>query len=187
MSADGGRQSRWEEARPQAPPLATEEPELAHIGGLHLDRGSVPPVDPGMSPARRSRQWRLRSLERSVPSIRQGFRDFLDDTGLPADEIQDLILAACEAVTNAVEHAQHPTEPFVDVSAVIDAGVVTIVVHDHGGWRQPQLSPFRGRGLAMMHVLADTTVNPRRGGSTVTMRNLTAAGQATSEDEEELA
>ena len=73
---------------------------------------------------RRRREWRLRSLGSSVPSLRWALCAFLADAGLPADELQDLILAACEAATNAVEHAQHPTEPFVDMSVEIEGGVV---------------------------------------------------------------
>jgi hypothetical protein len=60
------------------------------------------------------------------------------------------------------------------VSAEIEGGVVTIVVQAHGQWRQPELSPFRGRGMAMMRVLADTTVVSLPLGTTVTMRSLSA-------------
>ena len=64
--------------------------------------------------------------------MRRGLRVFLDDTGLGPDELYDLMLAACEAATNAIEHAQQPTEPYFDVLFEVDAGRVTIVVRDHG-------------------------------------------------------
>ena len=43
---------------------------------------------------------------------------------LPDDEIDDLVLAACEAAANAVEHAVHPTEHFFDLTAETEDGRV---------------------------------------------------------------
>jgi anti-sigma regulatory factor (Ser/Thr protein kinase) len=124
-----------------------------------------------LSPDGRRREWRLRTVESSVTALRRGLSAFLDTVGLSDDEFYDLILAVSEAATNAVEHAQHPTEPFFDVSAEVDDGRVTIVVHDHGRWLPPRSSLYRGRGLAMMRVLADTTVEAGTHGTTVTIRN----------------
>jgi anti-sigma regulatory factor (Ser/Thr protein kinase) len=145
---------------------------------VELGRRSEPPAGPSSatapwdsSPDGRRREWRLHSIESSVPSLRRGLSAFLDTIGLSDDEFYDLILAASEAATNAVEHAQHPTEPFFDVSAEVDDGRVTIVVHDHGRWLPPRSSLYRGRGLAMMRVLADTTVEAGTHGTTVTIRN----------------
>jgi hypothetical protein len=70
-----------------------------------------------------------------------------------------------------VKHVQHPRKPFFDVSTQIDGGAVTIVVQDHGQWRQPTSDAERGRGLAVMRALADTTVTTRAHGTTVTIRN----------------
>ena len=104
--------------------------------------------------------------------MRRGLRRFLQKkTALSNDAAEDLLLAASEAANNAVEHAQRPTEQFFDVSGDVDDGQVTVVVHDYGGW-QPQTSPSdRGRGLAMMDALADTTVTTDQDGTTVTMRS----------------
>ena len=125
----------------------------------------------GLSPDGRRCEWRLRSVDSAIPWMRRGLRAFIADTDLSEDEREDLVLAACEAGTNAVEHAQQPTEPFFDVFIEIADGLVTIVVRDHGQWQQPTSDPYRGRGLAMMHVLADTTVTTRTHGTTVTLRN----------------
>jgi anti-sigma regulatory factor (Ser/Thr protein kinase) len=103
--------------------------------------------------------------------MRRGLRAFLVDTGLPDDDLEDLVLAACEAASNAVEHAQQPTEPFFDAFVEIADGGVTIVIQDHGVWQQPTSDPYRGRGLAMMRVLADTTVSTASSGTTVTIRS----------------
>jgi anti-sigma regulatory factor (Ser/Thr protein kinase) len=128
-------------------------------------------VPSGSVPDGRRCQWHLRSVESAIPWLRRGLRAFLVDTGLPDDDSEDLVLAACEAATNAVEHAQHPTEPFFDALIEIAEGVITIVIRDHGLWQQPTSDPYRGRGLAMMRVLADTTVSTCTDGTTVTIRS----------------
>jgi anti-sigma regulatory factor (Ser/Thr protein kinase) len=141
--------------------------------------GTFPPVadsagtaaSSGSSPDARRCEWRFRSVESAIPWMRRGLRAFLADSGLPADEREDLILAACEAGTNAMEHAQQPTEPFFDACIEIADGLVTIVVRDHGQWQEPTSDPYRGRGLAMMHALADTTVSSCKDGTTVTLRH----------------
>lgn len=115
-------------------------------------------------------EWRLPSTELSVRSLRHGLRVFLDDTGLAPDDLFDLLLAACEAATNAIEHAQQPSEPFVDVLFEVEDGQVTIVVRDHGRWRDGPTGPHRGHGLPMMSALADTTVTSLPHGTMVTMR-----------------
>jgi anti-sigma regulatory factor (Ser/Thr protein kinase) len=116
--------------------------------------------------------------------MRRRLRAFLDDAGLSEDQLEDLVLAACEAATNAVEHARHPTEPFFDVCTEIADDEVTIVVRDHGQWRAPTSSPFRGHGLAMMRVLADTTVAARVDGTTVTIRHHRPGLEALAEGEQ---
>jgi anti-sigma regulatory factor (Ser/Thr protein kinase) len=118
-----------------------------------------------------SANWRFPSALTSVPQMRRGLRGFLYDSALSYDETEDLLLAASEAANNAVEHAQQPTEPFFDVSTEVDDGRVTIVIQDHGGWQQPTSTSDRGRGMAMMKALADTTVTTRLSGTTVTIRS----------------
>jgi anti-sigma regulatory factor (Ser/Thr protein kinase) len=117
--------------------------------------------------------------------MRWGLRAFLGDAGLSGDELEDLILAACEAASNALEHAQHSTEPFFDVATQVTDDVVTIVVHDHGQWRAQTSSPHRGRGLAMMSVLADTSVAVGDRGTTVTLRSHRIGAQSLAEGEGE--
>jgi anti-sigma regulatory factor (Ser/Thr protein kinase) len=110
-------------------------------------------------------------MESSIPALRRELCAFLGATGLSDDAFYDLILAVSEAASNAVDHPQHSTEPFFDVAAEIDGEAVTIVVQDHGRWLEPTPSSCRGRGLAMMRVLADTTVTAGTHGTMVTIRN----------------
>jgi anti-sigma regulatory factor (Ser/Thr protein kinase) len=115
--------------------------------------------------------WQFSSVLSSVGVMRRELRNFLDDTVLSDDEIEDLVLAASEAANNAIEHAQDPRDLYFDVSSEYDDGAVTIVISDHGRWREPTSPSDRGRGLAMMRALADTTVTARAHGTTVTIRN----------------
>jgi anti-sigma regulatory factor (Ser/Thr protein kinase) len=140
--------------------------------------GVGPVGHPALPAEGRHRQWRLPSIESAIPEIRRELRGFLDATELSDDESQDLVLAVCEAATNAVEHAQHPELPFFQVSAEIGLGVVIVEVRDHGRWLEPTPSPFRGRGLAMMRALSDTTVTVGTNGTTVTFRKYGSRIQA---------
>jgi anti-sigma regulatory factor (Ser/Thr protein kinase) len=115
--------------------------------------------------------WRVPSNELSVRAMRSRLRGVLDDSGFPDDELHDLFLAACEAASNAVEHAQDTTDPFVEVAVVLGPEQVTVVIRDHGRWREGPRSPHRGRGLAMMMMLADTTFSAGSQGTTVTLRS----------------
>nr|WP_275586442.1 ATP-binding protein [Geodermatophilus normandii] len=110
------------------------------------------------------------SLPDSVRGMRRDLHDVLDTTALSGDAVDDLVLAASEAANNAVEHAQRPKEPFFDVCVEVDCHAVTVTIRDHGTWRQPRVPTVRGRGLAMMDALAETTVTASVRGTTVTIR-----------------
>jgi anti-sigma regulatory factor (Ser/Thr protein kinase) len=115
------------------------------------------------------RDWRLPATESSVTVLRRGLIDFLDGADLSGDERYDLLLAVCEAASNAIEHARLPTEPFFDVLCQIGETRVTVVVRDHGQWSDEPPGADRGRGMAMMWMLADTRVAPSPQGTTVTI------------------
>jgi anti-sigma regulatory factor (Ser/Thr protein kinase) len=117
------------------------------------------------------RQWRWPSIPTSVRVMRLEVRAMLDMTGLPDDELEDLLLAAGEAGANAVEHALLPTLPFFDVLTEVGEHWARIVVQDHGRWRTPSSGGHRGRGLQMIGLLADATLTVGSRGTTVVLRN----------------
>jgi anti-sigma regulatory factor (Ser/Thr protein kinase) len=117
------------------------------------------------------REWRLPTTEHSVTVLRRGLTDFLDGAGLSEDERYDLLLAVCEAASNAIEHARNPAEPFFDVLTQIGEATVTIVVRDFGQWTDEPTGEHRGRGMAMMWMLAESTVVTGPHGTTVTIRS----------------
>ncbi len=129
------------------------------------------PVAPAASaPGPLTERWRLPSSPGAIPVLRRALRRLLADAGLGEDQAYDLLLAACEAATNAIEHAQHPTQPFVDVTAEASAAEVVIVVRDHGQWRERVPSMDRGRGSTLMSAVADISVVPGPEGTTVAIR-----------------
>jgi anti-sigma regulatory factor (Ser/Thr protein kinase) len=129
------------------------------------------------APTRRS-EWCLPSIESSLPFLRRQLTALLTTSGLSADDSYDLLLAVGEAASNAIEHAQDTPEPFFDVVAEIGPTTVVVTVRDHGQWLAPTVSAFRGRGLQMMRLLADTTVATSDSGTTVTIRALGAVAAA---------
>ena len=150
------------------PALASPPPQPASSaagsrpsGGTPHNRGSTGP----------RRHWRLPATVRSVTVLRRALEDFLRQAQLSDDERYDLLLVACEATSNAIEHARNPTEPFFEVLAEIGDTRVTLVVCDHGQWQDAPAGTDRGRGLQMMWLLADTTVAAGRHGTTVTIRS----------------
>jgi anti-sigma regulatory factor (Ser/Thr protein kinase) len=135
--------------------------------------GPWPPVStssPG-PPWWQRRQWRWPSVLTSVRAMRLELRPVLDLTGLPDDELDDLVMAAGEAAANAVEHSRLPALPFFDVCTEVGEHRARIVIQDHGRWRTPTTGGDRGRGLQMIGVLADATLTVGSRGTTVVLCN----------------
>jgi anti-sigma regulatory factor (Ser/Thr protein kinase) len=116
-------------------------------------------------------EWQLAAALSSVTALRWWLRAFLGQADLSIEEIENLLLAACEAATNAVEQAQELRELSFDVCTEIDYGAVTIVIQDCGLWRQRTSPGDRGRGLVLMRALANIIVTVSPSGTTVTIRN----------------
>jgi anti-sigma regulatory factor (Ser/Thr protein kinase) len=108
--------------------------------------------------------------------MRRALRPCLDGAGLLDEELEDVILAAGEAASDAAEHAQQPADPFFDVAAAIDDGVVTISVRDHGHWREPPPGPQGRWGLTMMRALGNTSADGEPHGTTVGVRARSSEG-----------
>jgi anti-sigma regulatory factor (Ser/Thr protein kinase) len=77
----------------------------------------------------------------------------------------DVLLAAGEALDNALEHGRPPV--VVEVSSD-GGGAVTVVVRDSGRWVGDGPAPSRGRGFPIMRALMDdVTVDTSDGTSIV--------------------
>jgi serine/threonine-protein kinase RsbW len=109
-------------------------------------------------------------------AVRRWLRSVLGDED--EDAVDNLTLAASEALENAAEHAYagHDEVGTMTLSAHRDDTAdraVVITVSDSGRWRAPADSTgYRGRGLALIGELTDThEVQPGPAGTTVTFRH----------------
>ncbi|MGC7099155.1 ATP-binding protein [Amycolatopsis lurida] len=89
--------------------------------------------------------------------LRVALARWLRGLGLADDPHDDVVLAAYEAMANVVDHAYAGPAGPLELHGHASAGTCTITVSDRGRWRRPRTvaGSFRGRGLGMMHELAD--------------------------------
>jgi anti-sigma regulatory factor (Ser/Thr protein kinase) len=91
--------------------------------------------------------------------------------GLGPERVDDLALAVGEALSNSIEHAYPTATGPIEIDGLVVETELRVEVHDHGDWRAPRAHPgWRGRGISMIHALADhAEVERRERGTTVTM------------------
>jgi len=109
-------------------------------------------------------------------AVRRWLRAELGDDD--EDTVDNLTLAASEALENAAEHAYAGHDEVGTMTLVArredgDGRYVVITVSDTGRWRAPAESAgYRGRGLALIEELTDAhDVQPGPTGTTVTFRH----------------
>jgi signal transduction histidine kinase/DNA-binding NarL/FixJ family response regulator len=158
------------------PQAATAPLPVAHPGPPPTERsadrarpGTPSPREPhdGDPAAGPSVEWRMPADSASIPLLRRRLRSWLHAAGVDPDTAYDLLLATCEAATNAVEHAQQPSQPFFDVTGWVAGAGVRIAVRDYGQWRERVPSMDRGRGSTLMSAFADIVATPSPEGTTV--------------------
>ncbi|MEU6076909.1 ATP-binding protein [Micromonospora sp. NPDC047074] len=113
--------------------------------------------------------WTYPSRPTSAAAMRRNVRASLESLDLDPDTVEDLLLAASEAVNNAVEHAQRPTRPEVRVRLRVADGTVRISVRDFGTWRDRRPAMDRGRGATLMKAYGDVRMFSTAEGTTVTI------------------
>jgi anti-sigma regulatory factor (Ser/Thr protein kinase) len=104
----------------------------------------------------------------AIPVARHQVRRWLAALSWPAAQLDDIVLAVGEAVTNAVEHAYVNQLPgVVEVRGVVETLVtglhrVTVIVRDYGCWRLALNHDQDGhRGISIMRACMDTvTIGP---------------------------
>ncbi|MGZ4645091.1 MAG: ATP-binding protein [Blastococcus sp.] len=152
-------------SRRGAAPGARPSPAVPVLPRPRLE--SFAPMATRTTPDGREAEWRLPAARASIPVLRRGLRLFLATARVDEDRAYDVLLAACEAATNAIEHAQQPTEPFFDVAARVAGGEVRVAVRDYGQWRERTSSMDRGRGGTLMSAVGDIVATPSPHGTTV--------------------
>ena len=108
-----------------------------------------------------SAEWVTASL------VRQRVEAWLQELRWPPAQIEELVLAVSEAVSNSVEHGYRVMPDAVDHSAAVEVrGRVVqepdgfrraeLTVRDHGGWREPVPGVSnRGHGMLIMRACVD--------------------------------
>ena len=117
--------------------------------------------------------WEGLAIAERLSAVRRAIQDWAERVGLSADLIDELALAAYEAMANAVEHAYAGVEPgLLSVLVSASPGWIDLLVADQGKWHRPDVrTGFRGRGLLLINGLAeDVTVAATELGTTVRMR-----------------
>jgi len=105
--------------------------------------------------------------------VRARLRRWLDSCGLSTPVAQDALVAAGEAVANAIEHG-HRDNPGQEIRlrAAVTANLLRLTVADSGRWlpQGPEPAPFRGKGIALMRAMMDeVSIDTGTAGTTVTM------------------
>lgn len=127
------------------------------------------------TPAAATLHVRLLALPAAASIVRERLRSWLGGLGWPEAELDDVVLAVHEAVSNSVEHGyagRDAGEVVVDGTRTVDSDVqrVRIVVRDDGRWRPPSDPGYRGRGITVMRgCMADVDLRPGAGGTEVAM------------------
>ncbi len=105
--------------------------------------------------------------------VRAQLRHWLDNCGLSTPLTQDALVAAGEAVANAIEHG-HRDQPGEEIrlAAAITTDRLRLTVADSGHWLPPGPEPtlYRGKGIQLMRALMDNvSIDTETVGTTVTM------------------
>jgi len=102
---------------------------------------------------------------------RHALRGWLKRAMVNPDQSMDLLIAAGEAVANAIEHG-HRDNPngviSMDATALVDR--VHLTITDSGSWKPPQPTrdSTRGRGIALMRgLMQEVAIQPGIAGTTV--------------------
>jgi serine phosphatase RsbU (regulator of sigma subunit)/GAF domain-containing protein/anti-sigma regulatory factor (Ser/Thr protein kinase) len=106
-----------------------------------------------------------------LAGIRVTLRDWLSRAGVGAQQIHAVLVAAGEAVANAIEHG-HREAPSgaISLRAIASATELNLTITDSGSWKRPRpaAEPHRGRGMKLMRALMqEVVINPETGGTTV--------------------
>ncbi|MTD59451.1 ATP-binding SpoIIE family protein phosphatase [Amycolatopsis pithecellobii] len=109
------------------------------------------------------------AVPEALKDIRSAMRRWLSSAEIGGDMAADLVLAAGEACTNAVEHAYGPAGGEVYLRMELNDGEVVITVRDNGRWRSPR-GRNRGRGLTLMRECGEVEVDRGDDGTSVIIR-----------------
>lgn len=107
----------------------------------------------------------------NLAASRAALRSWLGRVQVDADQAMNVLVAAGEAVSNAIEHGhRHTPEGTISLAATALVDQVQLTITDTGCWKtpQPEADPHRGRGIELMRgLMQDVTIKPGMAGTTV--------------------
>jgi anti-sigma regulatory factor (Ser/Thr protein kinase) len=145
----------------------TPTPRADDLAVMAVERRADGHSPPGSDLADLEVGWTYPAVPTAASMMRRDLRGTLGGHGVEQELLDDLTVAASEAVNNAVEHAQRPSRPEVQVRVRVRAGTVRVTVRDFGSWRGRQAAMDRGRGAMLMNAYGDVRVIPTPDGTTV--------------------
>jgi GAF domain-containing protein/anti-sigma regulatory factor (Ser/Thr protein kinase) len=98
-------------------------------------------------------QLHLPADPRVLPPLRATLRRWLTAAGANEQECYELLVAACEACTNAIRHSGGPRRGKFEFEAQLN-GDLSMAVRSRGPWRKPS-SREGGRGLTIIEAYVD--------------------------------
>jgi anti-sigma regulatory factor (Ser/Thr protein kinase) len=101
---------------------------------------------------------------------RAALRRWLEKAEVAPDRSVDVLVAAGEAVANAIEHGhRHRPDGMISMAATALADRVQLTITDTGSWKTPESGDStRGRGIALMRgLMHEVVINPDAAGTTV--------------------
>jgi GAF domain-containing protein/anti-sigma regulatory factor (Ser/Thr protein kinase) len=102
---------------------------------------------------------------------RTALRSWLTRAQVRPDQTINVLIAAGEAVANAIEHGhRHSPEDIISLGATALADQVQLTITDTGSWEPPQpaTEPPRGRGITLMRrLMHEVSINSDTAGTTV--------------------
>ena len=106
-----------------------------------------------------------------LASSRTALRSWLTQAGVGPDQAMNVLIAAGEAVANAIEHGHRDrSDGFVTLRATALVDRLQVSVLDTGSWKTPrtEVDSRRGRGVALMEgLMDDVSINPGDDGTAV--------------------
>ena len=146
--------------------VADARPDDVAVVAVHRQAAAEPAPSPVVADL--DREWTYPMVPTAAAAMRRDVRAALAGAA-GGDLLDDLLLAASDAVNNAVEHAQQPTRPEVTVGLSVADGLIRVTVQDYGSWRGRQPAMDRGRGAMLMNAYGDVRVTPTSTGTLVTI------------------
>lgn len=159
-------------------------------GGHSASRGGAPSTGPVDSVRPGADTWgvdtadhlsvRVPAKRESLGVVRRALVESLVEADWRGEPVNRVMVACSEAMANAVEHGSQPGA-LVEVEYTVDADTCVLSVRDDGcpGAGVPSGEPpspppetaLRGRGLVILHALADKVeILPRPNGTEVRLR-----------------